>query len=135
MKRDEEIAAYIAATAPLAWVWGETDCTSWLAGWIAARTGRDVGADLRRRGRSKRAVARLVNGAGGLVTLCAGLMREAGCELTRWPENGDVGVVRLPIGRRGRPVCALRAGGKWVIRTADGVLVVPVLAIAAWRVP
>ena len=132
---EDAASCYIGRVVDRPWVWGETDCTSWLAGWVAERTGVDVGASLRSRGRSRRSAARIVSDAGGLASLCDGLMREAGCRQTRWPQDGDVGVIRIKIGRRLRSMAALRADEKWVIRVQDGILAVPVSALVAWRMP
>ncbi|WP_304615834.1 DUF6950 family protein [Paracoccus sp. (in: a-proteobacteria)] len=115
---------YIAAGVRLPWVWGETDCTMWVADWCKLRFGHDPAAAFRGAYDDEAGAARLI--AGGLAETIRPWMpplRE-----TASPVSGDVGIVCVD----GRQVAAICCGPVWAFRTVRGICEAPLKPLIAW---
>lgn len=77
-KARAHLPAFLAQAAGRPFVFGETDCAMTVADWVASATGRDPGATLRGRYRTRFGWLRLATRAGGMCPLFDGLARGAG---------------------------------------------------------
>jgi hypothetical protein len=88
---DDDLTLFIAETADMPLVWGESDCTAWAASWVARIHGRAIRMP---RWRSRAEAQALIAAAGSLEALWSpaladfGLTRRSGA-----PEPGDVGII------------------------------------------
>lgn len=131
-----DLDAMIVATGDAPWVWGRTDCTSWLAPHVEARLGGPVGAELRAAATDGRAARRLIIAHGGLIGLVDALLLPRGARRTSSPREGDVGVVAVTDGTgRIRRIAALRRDECWIVRTGDGMAFLDRAADVAWSLP
>lgn len=112
MTRAELLQAHVEGVEGKPVVWGESDCTSWAAGWVKTVTGKDVPF----LGYSTLDEAHtLIDEAGGLDVLWTRALAQVGIYSTPYdPTLGDVGVVNTT-----------RFGPVGVIFAQDG--------IALWR--
>lgn len=107
---DGLVSDYLRRTAPLPFVWGETDCVLWAASLWAEATGSDPAASLRGSYSTRREAAAIMARAGGLRALARSLMPAA-------PRLGIVGIARL--GRH--EIACIVAGGRAVMKRDRGI--------------
>ena len=123
---------YLRAEAARPFSWGSADCAGFIAGWVGLRRGIDPRPYYPEY--DGEAAARALTGSpGGIARLATQAMRRAGIPITRDPQPGDVGVVR--VGER--VACAIRTGRGWVMRGEKGLALLPddsLRVIAGWRV-
>ncbi|MBA9071621.1 hypothetical protein FHR71_005407 [Methylobacterium sp. RAS18] len=124
------LGAFLREGAGLPFVWGERDCSLWPCEWIKAERGIDPAEHLRGTYSTALACGRILHEAGGLPALAARLAASAGLLTTDAPEAGDVGLVEF----LNAPLLAICAGGKWAIKTKDGLVIVPANPAQAWIV-
>lgn len=108
------IANYIARTAGEPFVWGRTDCALWAAQLAAERGGVDPAASLRGTYATAWECRQIVLRAGGLLTLCRGLM--AG--FPAGERKNGICVAR----HDGRSICGILSGGRLVLKTDGGII-------------
>lgn len=119
------LTAFLERTADRPWVWGETDCTMWVADWCIQRWGVDPAAAFRGRYRNEAEMLALT--ANGLMELVAPCMTFA--RAVDEAQDGDVAVIQLP----GKEVAAIRVGPHWAMRRfPDGLAFVDAPALAVW---
>lgn len=121
---------HLIATARRGFAYGELDCGLFLADWILRRRGFDPAAELR--GRYAR-LEEVPGIAGGLLRILTGLALAHGLAVTRYPEIGDVALIRLC----GRPaVGAIRGPRGWLVLSEGGGISCArnVRIVRAWRV-
>lgn len=98
--RAELLQGHIDAVEGKPVVWGESDCTSWAAGWVESVTGKAVpflGAYS-----SLEEAHTLIDEAGGLDVLWTRALAQVGIYSTPYePALGDVGVVKTTFGSVG----------------------------------
>lgn len=122
-----------AAEASFSWADGR-DCGLFAADWCVIATGRDPAASWRGRYASALQCARLTRAIGGFSGAFAFGALACGFPVTRTPEDGDVGLIEIPTGRRARPCGAIRFRGRWAFLTARGLMVSRGLPLMAWNV-
>lgn len=122
---------FLRETAGRAFVWGEDDCSLFLANWWRFVNGADPAAHLRGTYGTEADCHALVKGEGGLVRLVGRIAREAGAQPTRAPARGDMALIRAG----GAIIGGICAGDLWAIRNEGGVGFVPrPRIIKAWRI-
>jgi len=126
-----ELAVHCRVGASSAFVFGGMDCTSWVADWVLARTGRDAMAAWRGRYRSRIGYRRLLRrepeglaGAASRGLAAIGAVRVSPVDA----RPGDVGIIETTDG----PAMAIRGQTGWLAKTGDGLWKCPV-AVIAWR--
>lgn len=106
--------------------WGQDDCSLWLADWYMHVTGRpDPAAHLRGVYSTEEEKRAVVETAGGIIPLVAGIAEGAGCVRVRQPSEGCIGIVPPGVG-------AIYTGGYWVVRTETGFAFLT--GVKPWRV-
>jgi hypothetical protein len=126
-----DLAVHCRVGASSAFVFGCMDCTSWVADWVAARTGRDAMAAWRGRYRTRMGYRRLLRRVpGGLAGAAAQGLAGVGATpidpAAALP--GDVGIVETTDG----PAMAIRGQLSWLAKTGDGLWKCQA-ATLAWR--
>ena len=121
-----DLAAWLSEQGRRPWVWGECDCTMWVADWIKAVSGIDPAERYRGRYRTQRGAEHVLKHRGGFVQMVGWRMDDAGFARTAAPGDGDVGIVKAPIARaRTMPVVGtvmgIRYRGTWITRSAIGL--------------
>lgn len=99
-------------------VWGVDDCSLIIADWWNANHGVDPAERLRGTYSSETEKAAIVDAAGGLVPLVAGLAGLAGAEISAANRDGDFGVI---VVRGGGMVSGIRVGRFWAVRSENGI--------------
>ncbi len=120
----EGLTAFLQRTWERPFVWGESDCTLWVADWCKARWGMDPAGAFRGRYSTQAEAERLT--ARGLAVTVRPYMTFA--REKEAADEGDVGVVIVD----GKETSAIRAGGQWLIKTPLGVGAHDFLAVAIW---
>ncbi|WP_395674696.1 DUF6950 family protein [Inquilinus sp.] len=125
------LAIHCRVGASTAFACGRMDCTSWVADWVLARTGRDAMAAWRGRYRSRAGYRRLLRRepdglAGAAARGLAGVGARPVDPAAAQP--GDVGIIETTDG----PAMAIRGQLSWLAKTGDGLWKCP-SATAAWR--
>ncbi|MCG6111332.1 MAG: hypothetical protein MEQ74_03975 [Paracoccus sp.] len=120
----DAIDRYLTAGTALPWVWGESDCTIWVADWCVLHFGFDPAASFRGKYRDSDGAARLT--ASGLAATIAPHM--APLRVTDPPLRGDVGIIDI----RGCEVAAIWTGRRWAFRTPRGLGECPARALISW---
>lgn len=116
-----------AATAPHRW--GEWDCCMALANWVRARTGSDPAAHLRGAYADEAGWRRLVDEAGGMVSLVDGMAVKAGLRRGEAAAPGDLAVIDVA----GLTAGAIRVERGFALKLDRGLTRVrAVPAIAGW---
>ncbi|AXC50071.1 hypothetical protein DRW48_10535 [Paracoccus suum] len=120
----EGLNAYLARTWDRPFVWGECDCTLWVADWCAERWGQDPAASFRGRYSTQDEAEALT--AGGLLETIRPFMGF----LVEWTEArpGDVGVVMID----GRETAAIRTENGWAVKSLAGMGEANMPALAIW---
>lgn len=118
--------------------WGGSsgdDCTTFCATWASELTGTDPAEDLRGTYRDGDGAHLILNKAGGIVPFMAGRLLAAGFAPTTAPMDGDIGVVRAPVGvgEGHKEIGAIRFGPLWAMLAPAGVVARRVECVAAWR--
>lgn len=129
-ERGRAFNAFLREGAALPFLWGERDCTLWVADWIARVRGIDPAKAQRGTYATAGACRRLLVREGGLVALATASLARCGFAVTDAPVVGDVGVVCAPAG----PTMAICTGGSWAIKTIDGIVVFPAHPIKSWSI-
>jgi hypothetical protein len=132
--------AYLDDATRRPWRWGEMDCTLFCAGWAIAKSGRDPGEGIRGTYDTEAEALAIVEKAGGMQLFIGARLRGIGWKpcvhREDKPETGDIGVVKVPVGRSGdiRYLPAIRRGSMWIIRTErSGLMAATLEHIAFWR--
>jgi hypothetical protein len=97
--------------------------------WVRAHAGRDPAGPWRGYG-SKRAAARIVARAGGMVPLVSGGMARAGIPETSDPLPGDIGLIDREEGL----MMAIMTPLGWAVKTPSGIACVEAAPVKAWSV-
>lgn len=126
-----DLAIHCRVGASSAFAFGPMDCTSWVADWVMARTGRDAMAAWRGRYRTHLGYRRLLRRepdglAGAAARGLAGIGATPIDPAAATP--GDVGIIETHDG----PAMAIRGQLGWLAKTGDGLWRCP-RASAAWR--
>lgn len=74
----DRLSAFLAEASGAPFRFGDWDCALTVANWVEAATGRDPASSLRGRYATRLGWVRIVNRAGGMLPLFAGLARQAG---------------------------------------------------------
>lgn len=112
---------YLTETGDLPFVWGERDCTLWVADWWVARYGEDPAQEFRDRYTTREEAEDFVDG--DLVGLIGRYVPQKDVA-----ERGDIGVVEI----MGREVAAICTGSHWAVKTEGGLLVTRAEPKAVW---
>jgi hypothetical protein len=123
----ESLTAFIARTGDLPFIWGERDCTLWVADWCVRHFGFDP-AHFYRGTYDNEAQANALTGG----DLAAFVAPELAKHLVRKepPSDGDIAI----IAAYGREIAAIRQGRFWAIKTENGLAHLRARAIAIWGV-
>lgn len=126
-----DLIAFLRAGARATFVWGECDCSLFMADWCRKVRGVDPAASLRGRYSTAAGAMRHVQRLGGFETMARTLMAAHGFVSTDAPRVGDVGLVAHPhVG----PVFAIRCALGWAVKSPEGVAVDDYPTLAAWSV-
>ncbi|KTS01969.1 hypothetical protein SB2_28020 [Methylobacterium radiotolerans] len=127
----EALTVFLRAGARATFVWGEIDCSLFMADWCRVRRGVDPAASLRGRYSSPAGAMRHVLRLGGFEAMARSLMAGCGFAATCAPQPGDVGLVEHPtVG----PVFAIRCALGWAVKSPEGVAVDEFPTVVAWSV-
>ena len=130
-----ELAAFLARAGRTPFVWGEWDCSLWLADWLVERGYPDPAAHLRGRYHTALGCARILGRLGGVEGAVASCAAIAGLARAPSPRIGDVGVVKAMTPAGARPVGAICTGRRWaVLAWPNGLHSFAAVASSAWRV-
>lgn len=130
-------AEFLATAARTPFQWGVFDCSLMLADWVKVRRGFDPAAHLRGRYRTALGCARVLRREGGVLGVVRACAAIAGLDEARTPCAGDVGVVAAITAdprRQGSQVGAICTGSRWAVLGEAGLIVAPMVPLAAWRV-
>lgn len=126
-----DLAMHCRVGASSAFVWGQMDCTTWVATWVQSRTGRDAMAEWRGRYRSRLGFRRILRREpdGLLGAVRRGLAGVGAIEISPADSQpGDVGMIDTTDGL----AMAIRGQLNWLAKTGDGLWRCSV-AVYAWR--
>lgn len=124
------LSAYTLATVGEPWVWGQSDCGTWVLRWVAQARG--VERPQMPRHKTERGAKVAVVRAGGIVPLMDQYAARLGVERrTGEPHLGDVGVV---LAADGQEVAAIFGGARWIVRRDGGWYSAPATPVAVWAV-
>lgn len=117
----EDLKQFLSQQHKVACEFGVSDCTLFLADWVAWVDNRDPAADFRGRYSSRAGAQCMIAAAGGLVSL---VDRGGWWPRVGDPMPGDVAVVqhrpaRLVPGAMAAPRGAICTGGYWAIKAED----------------
>jgi hypothetical protein len=117
--------------------WGGSavdDCTMFCASWVFELTGVDPAEDIRGTYSDAEGANRILDAAGGIVPFAKSRLEPLGFVPTDDPADGDIGVVRAPvgIGEGIALVGAIRFGPLWAILAPAGVIARKLEHVAAW---
>lgn len=136
----DPLSRFLNAAAARPFAWGEFDCLLWLADWIEAQRGIDLGVNFRGRYSTMLQAARIVRDADGMVSLVDLLTRGSGVRRANVGASGDIAVVSVGgVGGEhfGSQAGAILLAGTAVLMCQEG-LCMPRLAetpvLAAWKV-
>jgi hypothetical protein len=136
----DQLTQFLNRAAETPFVWGQFDCLTWLADFVAMRRGVDPAEDLRGTYCTLLGAARIVKQAAGMVALVDHQLQAVGVERAVIPARGDIAVVSVPgVGGEhfGNEAGAILLGGTAALICQTG-LFFPRLAfvplVAAWRV-
>lgn len=111
--RDERLREFLESALTTLFVWGKSDCCTFVLGWVEQETRRKISVPPYD---TEDAAYRLITAAGGLVELLRPIASSANLSECSNPEPGDVGVIRLGE----REFCAIFVhGGIAVVRTVE----------------
>jgi len=130
------LADYLKGASGRPFVWGECDCCLFAADWIKARTGIDPAAALRGAYASEFEAKDVMHRTGTQTFsdfVCLH-MTLADVAETVDPQEGDVGILRVPV--HGETV-GIRTGlGRWAFKTRRGVFTGACPdVVVAWSIP
>jgi hypothetical protein len=113
---------------------GGDDCTTFCASWVDEVTGVDPAEDLRGTYRDAEGAHAILNAAGGIVAFIAARLGPLGYVSVDHLSDGDVGVIRAPVGLDGdtKEIGAIRFGPLWATLGPAGVRAVKADFVAAW---
>jgi hypothetical protein len=129
--KEQHLSAFLRAGARSTFVWGEIDCSLFMADWCRAMRGVDPAASLRGRYRTALGAMRHVRRLGGFEAMARSLMAGCGFTTTEAPQPGDVGLVTHPVVG---PVFAIRCALGWAVKSPEGVAVDEYPVAVAWAV-
>ncbi|WP_409233680.1 DUF6950 family protein [Rhizobium sp. WCS2018Hpa-16] len=111
------------------------DCTTFCSRWIMESAGFDPAAEYRGQYNDALGAFRIVTRAGGMVRFAAKALEPMGFIRIQNPEDGDVGVVKAPVGMDEdlKEICAIRFGPLWATLSPAGVVAKKLEFVAAWR--
>jgi hypothetical protein len=121
----ESLTAYIASTGDLPFVWGQRDCTLWVADWCLRRFGFDPAKAQRGRYASEAEADALIGGdlAAFVAPHLSAMLKTKSRAIC-----GDVAVIRA----LGHDIAAIRQGRFWVVKTETGLAHLRAPAIRIW---
>lgn len=112
---------YLTETCDLPFVWGERDCTLWVADWWVAYHGEDPAAHFRNRYSTREEAEAFVDGdLIGLIDQYVPRKAQA--------ERGDIGVIEVV----GLDVAAICTGEHWAVKTEGGFFAKRAAPKAVW---
>jgi len=129
--RERDLSAFLRAGAGATFVWGEIDCSLFMADWCRKVRGVDPAASLRGRYRTALGAMRHVRRLGGFEAMARKLMAGCGFATTNAPRPGDVGLVKHPVVG---PVFAVRCRIGWAVKSPEGIAVAQFPTVVAWSV-
>ena len=114
---------------------GGDDCTTFCSTWIMESQGFDPAENHRGTYQDALGAFRIITRAGGMVRFAAKALEPRGFVRIQNPEDGDVGVVKAPVGMDEdlKEICAVRFGPLWATLSPAGVVVKKLEFVAAWR--
>lgn len=98
--------------------WGVDDCSLLIADWWLTNHGVDPARSLRGAYSDETGKATIVEAAGGLVPLVAGIAASVGAEQCAANKDGDFAVLALPSHTAS---CGIRCGRFWAVRSETGI--------------
>jgi hypothetical protein len=105
------------------------DCAMFVCDWILIATGIDPAGHMRGAYVSGAGALRLITRWGGYDVMWSVHMAIAGFNLTKSPQDGDVGVV---IDAAGNMISAISCGGLWHAKTERGIIGENFRTVLAW---
>lgn len=127
-----DLARFLREAATQPFIYGEWDCSMFLANWVRARIGRDPAWALRNAYSDETGWRAIIDRQGGLVGTIGRLAAESGLRRLHGNElrPGALGVVRLT--RRGQAGAIRTSTGRWAMKLDDSIAVGSPPVIAAW---
>lgn len=121
---------FLTRYAERPFVWGQDDCSLFLADWWMEVHGVDPAASLRGSYDSQETCHKVLFWRGGLVCVVSGLAKTVGAVRTRNPQDGDFAVIRV----RNKVVGAIRVGEFWAVRNEQIGFVSDARVLRAWSI-
>lgn len=129
-----DLGDYLQRAVRTPWIYGQWDCTGFMAGWAMECGHPDPMASLRGRYSTQRGALRLIRRGGGLRALVAHGMASAGIpQVEGEPEPGDIGVITVPTDDRTNRAGAIWTGERWASLGVRGLVCQPADHVAVWR--
>ncbi|MER9056414.1 hypothetical protein [Mesorhizobium sp. M0910] len=116
---------------PHRWRWGGMggeDCTTFCAGWVLARTGKDPAADLRGTYFDADGADAVLRAAGGVGALVGAKLGALGFQRVQQPHDGDIGIISAMTGFDAagmvvKHIPGIKFGPLWAVLSARGPMV------------
>lgn len=119
----------------LPFVWGQSDCVLVLADYLVRLGHPDTAAHLRGMYDSAASCHRLTGWLRDPVNVAESCTSRIPLVRTTNPVKGDIGIVRVRLGRDQKIVGAVFLGKNWAIHGEDGLIIGAINEVlAAWRV-
>ncbi|MGV1867231.1 MULTISPECIES: DUF6950 family protein [unclassified Rhizobium] len=119
---------------------GGNDCMTFAAAWVREATGVDVIPHLRGSYSDANQADLVIQRNGGMVAIADNALLMHGFQRTRQPQDGDVGIVKIPAdlafgGDNAKEISAVRWGPLWCALTPKGGVVRKRMEwVAAWEI-
>ena len=124
----QQLSEFLHASLSQSFEWGHRDCALWASDWIKAKTGKDPGAPLRGQYSTKEECERITVPYGGVMACVCELMKDF--PVTKTPQEGDIGVIRTPVG----PSVAVMTPRGWAWKSERGIAIVQASHVIAWTI-
>ena len=134
----EELRDYMKVQLSVPFIYGQSDCSTWVASWIEHMTDVDPAASFRGCYTNEIGCAKFVKTNGGLIAAMDHYMIRSGVMYhADVPFHGDVAIVVVPIGNNDQvEVAAVRTRNGWAYKPATGGLQVlnrELTVLGLWR--
>lgn len=121
------VVPYIDELAGMRWIWGECDCTMAVGAWIERVTGSDPFVEFRGTYHTAEEARATAKRAGGFAPTVGRLLDEAAFERVSSPEDGDVGLIIVPMRERNilpvvGAILAIWVTPLWVCKSLRGLV-------------
>ena len=134
------LSDYLDAAREQRWQWGVVDCSLFASDWVRMVTGKDPAEGLRGTYSTQDEARAVIAREGGFVPMVRERFERCGLADTFDPQDGDVGIIRVPVGgfQDEMPVVGailgIRHCGLWVAKAAYGIRAGEFPHLFAWRV-